>query len=469
MGIVILTQLIERTLYVRKSLNGQCRKGHLASVNALSSESNLLDNVGSAELDVPSCVISFLPQPMRKVASTILLTLILIPVVTYAQTFADVSESNPYISAISWAKETGILQGYSDGTFKPDKPVNRAEFLKIVLEAKGVDVSNATSDRFKDVPYGVWFEPYVTYARQEEFVEGYGDGFFKPEQTVSFAEGLKMAYEVLEVPYFDVSWGWYEELMKELKLSLTPPNEEPADLPKQEWYEVYVNHAKANSILFNTEINLHEGMSRKDVVWMVHSIMTHEGAWEKWSHEYDPSQKDLLRRVEKFYNREKARVLELADMFGNSMDATSRQLLVMSAYNIIYTAMEVTFPESDVRTQREINVSVEDSMKHVEEGLDMHREELLYMHIQNAIEYYESQLKEKQEFLSTKLLTKKQQKSYDDLVASMEYLITRLKILVTLENKVTDREYEELKETMSHLRFRNENFYIFVKNFTFLH
>lgn len=49
------TQPIERTLCVRTPLHGQCREGHLASVNALSSEGNLLDNVGSAEQDALLC------------------------------------------------------------------------------------------------------------------------------------------------------------------------------------------------------------------------------------------------------------------------------------------------------------------------------------------------------------------------------------------------------------------------------
>lgn len=50
---MLATQPIERTFYVRTPLHGQCRKGHLASVNALSSEGNLLDNVGSAEHGCP--------------------------------------------------------------------------------------------------------------------------------------------------------------------------------------------------------------------------------------------------------------------------------------------------------------------------------------------------------------------------------------------------------------------------------
>ena len=46
--------------------------------------------------------------------------------------FPDVSESTDYAGSIEWMNENGVIQGYPDGTFKPDKCVNRAEFLKMM-------------------------------------------------------------------------------------------------------------------------------------------------------------------------------------------------------------------------------------------------------------------------------------------------------------------------------------------------
>ncbi|MEK7218689.1 MAG: thermonuclease family protein, partial [Patescibacteria group bacterium] len=58
--------------------------------------------------------------------------------------FSDVASSHPYLQAIRWGKSSGVLSGYPDGTFQPEKTVNRAEFLKIVLGAKDADVNSVS-------------------------------------------------------------------------------------------------------------------------------------------------------------------------------------------------------------------------------------------------------------------------------------------------------------------------------------
>ena len=60
----------------------------------------------------------------------LILTLLLGQVASAA--FSDVNEGTDYISSITWMSENGVIQGYPDGTFKPDQCVNRAEFLKMM-------------------------------------------------------------------------------------------------------------------------------------------------------------------------------------------------------------------------------------------------------------------------------------------------------------------------------------------------
>ncbi len=171
------------------------------------------------------------------------------------QLFTDVSSGNPYKDAIGWAKQSGILQGYPDGTFKPDQTVNRAEFLKIVLGAKGINVSDTTGDAgFKDLDNNAWYAPYIRYAKTQGFIQGYPDGTFKPDQTVNFAEALKMAYSALGVTTSDIGGNWYDR---------------------------YLQHAKANNVLYTTNVQVDGGMSRKDVVWIAWKLMTHTGDWEQ--------------------------------------------------------------------------------------------------------------------------------------------------------------------------------------------
>lgn len=169
--------------------------------------------------------------------------------------FSDVTETHPYMQAIRWGKDSRVLNGYPDGTFQPDKTVNRAEFLKIVLEGKGVDVASATAPtKFTDVDENAWYAPYVRYAKANGIIQGYPDGSFKPSQPVNFAEALKMAYVALDVPSTETGG---------------------------EWYERFLRHAKKNSVLFSDNVNVGAGMSRKDVVWIVYKMMNHTGEWQQ--------------------------------------------------------------------------------------------------------------------------------------------------------------------------------------------
>lgn len=93
--------------------------------------------------------------------------------------------------AVDSLKNTGVIGGYPDGTFRPDTTINRAEFLKIVFAAKGGNVPAPTSC-FSDVPADAWYAPYVCAALNRKIVNGYPDGSFKPETPVNTAEALKI-------------------------------------------------------------------------------------------------------------------------------------------------------------------------------------------------------------------------------------------------------------------------------------
>lgn len=92
------------------------------------------------------------------------------------------------------AYEEGIVDGYDDGTFQPDAPVNRAEALKILFNASRLQPFDDTdySGTFTDVRKNDWFETYVNDALTYEFVEGYDDGTFRPGQPITRAEAAKI-------------------------------------------------------------------------------------------------------------------------------------------------------------------------------------------------------------------------------------------------------------------------------------
>lgn len=161
------------------------------------------------------------------------------PCLAAAQSFKDVPASHPAYAAVEYLKNAGVVTGYADGTFQPNKAVNRAEALKLILTpvvpAEGLKIYTKTP--FTDVPQDAWYLPYVEAARASlRIVSGPPDKtMFLPGSTVKRAEFLKM---YLLTQRADVN-GSYAEL----KASLS------SDVPGTEWHFPYVRYALANSMI----------------------------------------------------------------------------------------------------------------------------------------------------------------------------------------------------------------------------
>ena len=94
----------------------------------------------------------------------------------------------------------GIIDGFPDGTYKPDEPVTRAQFAKIIVSALGVGEAAqhiAGATKFADVPADHWATGYINVAVDVGVINGYPDGTFKPENQVTFAEAIKMIVAAL--------------------------------------------------------------------------------------------------------------------------------------------------------------------------------------------------------------------------------------------------------------------------------
>lgn len=109
--------------------------------------------------------------------------------------FTDVGEKNRYHDAIESLYDEGIVEGYEDNTFNPYGQINRAEALKIILLSFDVDTTlsgESEQKNFGDVTADAWYTPYILRANQLNIVKGYDDGQFYPEKTINLAEALKM-------------------------------------------------------------------------------------------------------------------------------------------------------------------------------------------------------------------------------------------------------------------------------------
>lgn len=110
------------------------------------------------------------------------------------QVFPDVSRTMEGYEAIVSLYERGVIGGYPDGTFRPEGNINRAEFVKILVGGFREDELKGEEDCFSDV-HDEWFAQYVCAAERLGWIDGYGDGTFRPEQTINRAEAMKIVVE----------------------------------------------------------------------------------------------------------------------------------------------------------------------------------------------------------------------------------------------------------------------------------
>lgn len=113
----------------------------------------------------------------------------------------SLDEDSELCKAITWAKNEGIFSGYSDGSFKRYDTINRAEVLKVVLEAYDVSLlaSNGSSLGFKDVNPKAWYMTYVKTAKEYGMLDGYAKGNKAGmSDDINRAEILKFVLEAAE-------------------------------------------------------------------------------------------------------------------------------------------------------------------------------------------------------------------------------------------------------------------------------
>ncbi len=127
-------------------------------------------------------------------------------------------------AAISALTSLRAVSGNPDGSFAPDRTLNRAEFTKIALLSAKKDVLESdAADCFPDVSEDAWFSRYVCFAKVAGIVEGNPDGLFHPERSVNNAEATKILVELagydLPEPAENERWAWYTAYLKAADLN----------------------------------------------------------------------------------------------------------------------------------------------------------------------------------------------------------------------------------------------------------
>lgn len=106
-----------------------------------------------------------------------------------AREFTDVPAEAWYHSAVNALAAKGIADGYSDGSFRPEKEVTRAEFVVLALRFAEIPLETS-GKRFSDVPTSHWASDYIRTAVKNSVVSGYSDGSFHPDMQITRAEAV---------------------------------------------------------------------------------------------------------------------------------------------------------------------------------------------------------------------------------------------------------------------------------------
>lgn len=130
---------------------------------------------------------------MKKVLSLVLVIAMVLSSMSFAfaGTFTDVADTN-YAEAIETLTALGVVTGYEDGSFKPEKTVTRAEMAKLMVELLGYgDLVAGSKSNFTDTQ-GHWADQWIALAAGRGIVIGTGDGKFNPDGIVTYDQVLTM-------------------------------------------------------------------------------------------------------------------------------------------------------------------------------------------------------------------------------------------------------------------------------------
>ena len=136
--------------------------------------------------------------------------------------FSDVDEKNENYDAIYYLKEKEVVVGYEDTSFKPGENINRAEFLKIVMEVSKYEPTG--SNCYVDVKEQ-WYAGYICKATELEIVNGYEGNYFRPENDINFAEASKIIVKTLAVETVEESLEtWYQKYVIAMEMLSAIPS-----------------------------------------------------------------------------------------------------------------------------------------------------------------------------------------------------------------------------------------------------
>ncbi len=172
----------------------------------------------------------------------------------YAQEFPDLSRTHKNYTAVSTLVEKGVIAGYEDGLFKPDREITRTEFCALMSRILGYDKETYVMEEipFTDVAEGYWGEAYIAFCYNRGIINGMGNNEFWPASMVTLEQATKMAVCAMG--------------LEEAALEIT------AD----KWYLGYAAVADDNNLFYKINIKYGTPAIRGDIAQLMYNMVESE-------------------------------------------------------------------------------------------------------------------------------------------------------------------------------------------------
>lgn len=196
---------------------------------------------------------------MKKFTSICLAVMILLSTISTnifaadSHAFKDVNGTEYFASEAEALSKLDILEGYEDGSFGATKNITRAEMAAIICRMMGKEnVANSSKGKtpFDDVVDTHWASGYINVAAENKIINGDGNGKFRPEDSVSYEEAVKMVV---------CSIGLADNVV----------------VDKNDWSKGYLEIADKNGITKNLKGKKGESATRADIAVMSYSALAH--------------------------------------------------------------------------------------------------------------------------------------------------------------------------------------------------
>lgn len=169
-------------------------------------------SLGFRGAEKPSALIGKVGRPEKKKPTIPAPEVVAKPLL---KVFGDVPDNYWAHNPIQYLATLNIMDGYSDGTFQPTKEINRGELAVLLVKAKNFSVGEVKT-KFSDVAPQSYEEPFISFAVERKYIEGFPDGTFQPIKRVTRAEaalilarfsGFTLKPKLQQRPFDDVSVG----------------------------------------------------------------------------------------------------------------------------------------------------------------------------------------------------------------------------------------------------------------------